>query len=223
MSTTASAERWQRLGAQLIQRRTALYPRHSRGAFSETTGLSYRLVYDIEEARRTNFGTPVIAGIEAAYKLAPGAIGRFLDGAELRAADGKVLGIAQAPPAAPSRPDHQSGSSVLAELSRQLGLEESPEYAALWGRIGLAADQHGIPLDPDAPAAVLKGEWLWPRDVSPADVKRWDEMASSEPAPTLREMGVMMLAVWTLQAADRAREQGGAAGLPPGKRVTKWP
>ena len=83
-STAAGEDRWQRLGALLIQRRTALDPRyHNRTAFSEATGLNYRVVYDIEEARRANFGTSILAAIEAAYRLEPGAIGRFLAGGEL--------------------------------------------------------------------------------------------------------------------------------------------
>ena len=78
------SDRWERLGALLIQRRTQISPRfHSRGAFCEATGLKYRLVYDIEEARRENFGTPALAAIEAAYRLEPGAITRFLAGGEL--------------------------------------------------------------------------------------------------------------------------------------------
>jgi hypothetical protein len=77
------ADAWRRLGAMLIQRRTALDPRfHNRGAFCEATGLKYRLVYDIEEARRTNFGTAILAAVEAAYQLPAGAIGRFLSGSE---------------------------------------------------------------------------------------------------------------------------------------------
>ena len=81
---SGTTDRWQRLGALLIQRRTALSPRfHNRGAFCEATGLKYRLVYDIEEARRTNFGTSTLAAIEAAYQLAPGTIARVLSGGDL--------------------------------------------------------------------------------------------------------------------------------------------
>jgi hypothetical protein len=83
-SGTRAAERWQQLGAFLIQRRTQLSPRfHNRGAFCEATGLKYRLIYDIEEARRTNFGASTLAAIEAAYRLEPGTIPRFLAGAVL--------------------------------------------------------------------------------------------------------------------------------------------
>jgi hypothetical protein len=78
------SDRWKRLGALLIQRRTQISPRfHSRGAFCEATGLKYRLVYDIEEARRVNFGASTLAAIEAAYQLVPGAVMQFLAGEEL--------------------------------------------------------------------------------------------------------------------------------------------
>jgi Helix-turn-helix domain len=119
------------------------------------------------------------------------------------------------PPAAP-RPQHQGGNSLLTELSRRLRLDGSPEYAALWGRIGLAADQHGIEADPDAPAAVLKGEWLWPRGTSPADAESWDNMAADPAAPTIREAALMLSAIWARENPRELRERGGAAGLPPG-------
>ena len=91
------SDRWERLGALLIQRRTQISPRfHSRGAFCEATGLKYRLVYDIEEARRANFGASTLAAIEAAYRLEPGAIMRFLAGGELEPQPA-------APPAVPPR------------------------------------------------------------------------------------------------------------------------
>jgi len=84
--TASTPSRWQHLGALLIQRRTALSPRyHNRRVFSEATGLQYRLIYDIEEARRTNFGSSTLAAIEAAYQLAQGSITGFLHGGELAA------------------------------------------------------------------------------------------------------------------------------------------
>ena len=101
-SAIGATSQWQRLGALLIQRRTALNPRfHNRGAFCDATGLKYRLVYDIEEARRTNFGGSTLAAIEAAYRLAPGTIGRFLDGGDLEA-PGPQPQPAAAPPCAPA-------------------------------------------------------------------------------------------------------------------------
>jgi hypothetical protein len=82
--TAGTADRWHALGAMLIQRRTALNPRwHNRTEFAQAVNLSYRLVYDAEEARRSNFGTSTLAALEAAYRLAPGSIARFLAGDEL--------------------------------------------------------------------------------------------------------------------------------------------
>ena len=97
---------WERLGRLLIQRRTALDPRYNnRQAFADATGLKYRLVYDIEEHRRDNFGDTTLTSIEVAYKLDPGAIKRFLDGGEL------MPGVATSPAAIP--PD---SSGVYAEV-----------------------------------------------------------------------------------------------------------
>jgi hypothetical protein len=104
ISGTSSGDQWQRLGALLIQRRTQLSPRfHNRGAFCEATGLKYRLIYDIEEARRTNFGSSTLAAIEAAYRLAPGAIGRYLAGGGVR----EILPDAAPPAPAPAPPGEQ--------------------------------------------------------------------------------------------------------------------
>ena len=84
---------WERLGRLLIQRRTALDPRYNnRQAFADATGLKYRLVYDIEEHRRDNFGDTTLTSIEVAYKLDPGAIKRFLDGGELDAGSRHLAG-----------------------------------------------------------------------------------------------------------------------------------
>jgi hypothetical protein len=72
---------WRRLGAMLIQRRTAIDPRfHNRGTFCDVTGLHYRVVYDIEEAKRRNFGNATLAAIETAYQLEPGTIADFTGG-----------------------------------------------------------------------------------------------------------------------------------------------
>ena len=81
--TTPTQERWQRLGGLLIQRRVELDPRYRyRNAFADAAGLDWRLLYDIEKGRRTNFGRATITAIEVAYRLQPGSIGEFLDDAE---------------------------------------------------------------------------------------------------------------------------------------------
>ena len=107
---------WERLGRLLIQRRTALDPRYNnRQAFATATGLKYRLVYDIEEARRDNFGDTTLTSIEVAYKLDPGAIRRFLDGGELEP------GTAAAPAAIP-----RDDSGVYAEADEAASILYAP-------------------------------------------------------------------------------------------------
>ena len=105
MTSTANADRWKTLGALLIQRRTALDPRyHNRGAFCEATGLKYRLVYDIEEGRRTNFGTSTLAAIEVAYQLRPSAITAFLAGGELTQDSARAPASVTVLPSSPREP-----------------------------------------------------------------------------------------------------------------------
>jgi hypothetical protein len=81
-ATTAGSPEWKKLGDSLVERRVQLGFR-SRAAFCEERGVDYRLVYDIEQARRTNFTRSTVAALEVAYALAPGSISRFLAGGDL--------------------------------------------------------------------------------------------------------------------------------------------
>lgn len=85
MTDRTDTSAWERLGTALIQRRTELNQRfRNRRVFAEETGLDYRLIYDLEESRRQNFGTATLTSLELGYQLPVGAIRRFLDeGAEL--------------------------------------------------------------------------------------------------------------------------------------------
>jgi len=75
--------RWRELGNLLKQRRALLDPRwRNRRAFADDSRLDYRLIYDIEEARRPNFGITTLTAIETAYRLKPGSISAFLEGGE---------------------------------------------------------------------------------------------------------------------------------------------
>jgi hypothetical protein len=77
---------WHALGTRLKQRRAVLGYR-SRQAFCDITNLDYRLIYDIEEARRVNFGDTTLTAIEVGYRLRPGSIAAFLSGGELAEAE----------------------------------------------------------------------------------------------------------------------------------------
>ena len=125
MTVSRDSAAWERLGAMLIQRRTAVDPRyHSRGAFCEASGLKYRLVYDVEEAKRTNFGSSTLAAIEVAYHLDPGAITRYLGGGELiHAANGNRVPPQAYIPIPEGGPDEIGADErqVWAEVADALG------------------------------------------------------------------------------------------------------
>lgn len=68
MSPSPSTADWARLGELLTRRRVELDPRYqNRTVFSAERGIDYRLAYDIEECRRTNFRTTTLAAVAAAY------------------------------------------------------------------------------------------------------------------------------------------------------------
>lgn len=75
---------WERAGKLLVQRRTDMDPRYrNRRLFAEERGVNWRLLHDIERAKRTNFEPETLAAIESAYRLSPGNIERMLAGAGL--------------------------------------------------------------------------------------------------------------------------------------------
>ena len=76
---------WRRLGEQLTRRRVELDPRYqNRQVFCDERGVDYRLIYDIEEARRTNFRKTTLAAIAAAYAVTPESLDDTLRGGDLR-------------------------------------------------------------------------------------------------------------------------------------------
>lgn len=71
---------WARLGELLRARRAQIDPRyHNKRLFCAERGVSYRVVSDIETARRQNFTADVLASLESAYKLASGAIAEAIE------------------------------------------------------------------------------------------------------------------------------------------------
>lgn len=76
-----ASEAWKRLGNLLVARRIDLNVTYrNRRAFAADTNLDYRVLYDIERARRDNYTDSTLAAIEKAYKWAPGSIQRVLGG-----------------------------------------------------------------------------------------------------------------------------------------------
>lgn len=87
MSPRTDAAAWKRLGELLIRRRIELDPAYqNRTTFCTERGIDYRLAYDIEEARRTNFRKGTLAGIAAAYGVTLDSLYAALTGGELAAA-----------------------------------------------------------------------------------------------------------------------------------------
>jgi len=81
------AAAWERLGELLVQRRAQISPLYGRRTrFAEDRHLGQRVVYEIEKARRQNFGDGTIAALEAAYELVPGSLRRTLAGGPLEPA-----------------------------------------------------------------------------------------------------------------------------------------
>jgi hypothetical protein len=75
---------WRRLGELLIKRRVDIDHRYrNRRTFCDETRTDYRVVSDIEGARRANFSQPMISHLEGAYRLRSGNIQRILDDGDL--------------------------------------------------------------------------------------------------------------------------------------------
>jgi hypothetical protein len=113
-TSTGDARAWERLGAQLVQRRTGLDPRYrNRRLFCEERSLDYRLIYDIENARRTNFGAATLAVIEIGYAVEHGSIDVALSGGDLIPAGD---GDAPSRSAGSSRPPVSEGDALRPAL-----------------------------------------------------------------------------------------------------------
>jgi len=196
---TGTADRWQRLGALLIQRRTALDPRwHNRREFADATRMSYRLAYDIEEGRRANFGTSTLAAIEVAYGLVPGAIGRFLAGGELEVKDAPPLRAVPSPPLSYDESDVERLLEGMDKLGTTVRAHFDENMAAV--------RDVGTMLPGQVPPGVLLFESRKYQDI-------WDGMigrtfADGQPYTLPR----MALAVAMWQARDEAAERRAASG-----------
>lgn len=104
---------WEKLGRLLAGRRTEIDPRwFNRRVFASETGLNWRLLYDVERARRADFRPETLAAFEVAYRLAPGSIGRTLAGGDLERADPPPQRLA----AVRDLPARSSGSDDDTEL-----------------------------------------------------------------------------------------------------------
>lgn len=80
---TAPDSAWQRLGDLLIARRIELNPRwRNRTRFAEETGLHWRMLFDVERAKRQSFPPETLMAIEVAYQWQYGSIAKVLAGGD---------------------------------------------------------------------------------------------------------------------------------------------
>lgn len=70
---------WERLGQAIVARRTQLGMR-TREALAAASGLSSRLLSDVEKGRRSSYGSSTLLDIERALRWAPGTVEAHLKG-----------------------------------------------------------------------------------------------------------------------------------------------
>jgi hypothetical protein len=117
---------WERLGELLVHRRVEIDLRYrNRQLFADERGLNWRLLYDIERAKRTNFEPETKAAIEVAYMLAPGSVDRVLAGGELEpqsAPDPAAPRERPLPPILADAPEEVRGYRAVLDAEREHGL-----------------------------------------------------------------------------------------------------
>ena len=83
MTAQQDGSAWVRLGELLEERRVEIDPSYRNlRLFCEEAGLDYRLCWDIEHARRTNYRRPTLTAVEVAYGWKPGSIRSVLAGGD---------------------------------------------------------------------------------------------------------------------------------------------
>jgi hypothetical protein len=74
---------WERLGDELMQRRVVGLHYRTRSAFCDARQINHRLVFDMEEHKRTNFGRATLLDFARAYKVTADSIEATLHGGHL--------------------------------------------------------------------------------------------------------------------------------------------
>lgn len=155
---------WDRLGDALIQRRIDLHFRNRR-AFCDARQIGYRLIFDVEEHRRTNFAKATLLDIARAYLITPESIERTLRGGDLEPLPETVT-AAPEPPMAPGTAEHASDPAALA-AANAVGSLLSPIEQEVWAEIRRARMR-----DPNPSGAVVfpgnaREQRLWDLDLIP--------------------------------------------------------
>lgn len=113
---------WLRLGRLLQSRRVQIDPAYAnRLTFCSATGLNYKLVQEVERAKRRTFTDVTFALFEAAYRLTSGSIRRTLAGGDLEPAE---VADASLPPEGPEEEDQ-------IDIDLETFVPESPAEKAL--------------------------------------------------------------------------------------------
>jgi hypothetical protein len=200
--TSDPSHGWQRLGELLIRRRLDLDARYrNRQLFADERGIEYRIVSDIERARRTNFHAVTIAEIERAYALEPGAIGRFLDGGALETQSARATPpLLAAVPDAPESLEPGPGD-VFPEVDVQTRAQveaELPALHALYRMAGLKGRG-------------MTGAAIFP--ASPGEAERWDRMTAigyvEKPGEGYSPAELLWLMAWGRVLDDQYRAATG--------------
>lgn len=113
---------WLRLGRLLQSRRVHIDPAYAnRLTFCSATGLNYKLVQEVERAKRRTFTDVTFALFEAAYRLTSGSIRRTLAGGDLEPTE---VADASLPPEGPEEEDQ-------IDIDLETFVPESPAEKAL--------------------------------------------------------------------------------------------
>jgi hypothetical protein len=82
-ASRAGGPEWDRLGKLLEQRRVEMDPRwRDLTLFASERGLDWRMAWDVEHNKRTNYRRVTRVAIEVAYGWEPGSIERVLNGGD---------------------------------------------------------------------------------------------------------------------------------------------
>ena len=197
-TSTGDTGAWQRLGTALKQRRVTLDQQfRNRKAFAEATGLDYRLIYDIEESRRTNFGVATLTVIEVGYRLMPGSIARFLGGGDLEPADAAVV-------PAETPPDDESPSPGAVAFARAVGIDpddpDDPFLRPVRRAIAEAIMRHGT--------GATGSQVFHDYPGAEVDAQLWDD-----PRAPRQDKDLYLAIMRADRARDEARRRNGASRI----------
>ena len=128
---------WQNLAGLLIHRRVQLDPRYrNRRTFCDEKQIEYRVVSDIEGARRSNFSAPMLTALEVAYDIPDGGIKQALTDPTL-----KELPRRNTSPTSPRRASpHASNTSLYIPADVHLA-DLEPWEQHIWRTPDLTANE----------------------------------------------------------------------------------